>query len=153
MAATDTPMNTYKTFLMVSDDGNEWGKLIDVKSIPDLGSAPPTLDTTTLSDKMHTYINDILDTGGGLEFTANYTPKDYNDLKKIEGVNKHFGIWIGGTETAGVLTPDGSLGKWNFQGSLTVYKSGAEVGAVQDMGLSIAPGTVIEWVPPASLTA
>ena len=64
-----TPINTYMSYLMTSEDGATWTKLIDIKEFPDLGSTPPTLDTTTLSDNMHTYINDIADTGGGLELS------------------------------------------------------------------------------------
>ena len=136
--------NTYMTYLMTSTDGQDWSKLIDIKEFPDLGSAPPTLDTTTLSDAMHTYINDILDTGGGLEFTCNYKLEDYKKVEALVGKNQHYGIWFGGTDAGGTVTPDGSFGKFNFQGELSVWKKGAGVGAVQDMGISIAPSTEIK---------
>ena len=138
--------NTYMTYLMYSTDGTSWKKLIDIKEFPDLGSAPPTLDTTTLSDDMHTYINDILDTGGGLEFNANYTLEDYKKVEEEAGKNQHYGIWFGGKNTAGTVTPDGSFGKFNFEGELSVWKKGAGVGAVQEMGISIAPSTPIKRV-------
>lgn len=138
--------NSYMSFLMNSTDGTTWTKLIDIKEFPDLGSAPPTLDTTTLSNKMHTYINDILDSGGGLECTANYTLEDYKRLLTHVGKTEHYGFWFGGTESGGQVTPTGSFGKFNFQGELSVWKKGAGVGAVQDMGLSIAPSTEIEFV-------
>lgn len=138
--------NTYMTYLMVSDDGSEYTKLIDIKEFPDLGSAPPTLDTTTLSDKMHTYINDIQDTGGGLEFTANYTEDDYDRVEEMAGKEKFFGVWFGGKVQGDAVTPDGSFGKFNFKGELSVWKKGAGVGAVQEMGISIAPSEPVTKV-------
>ena len=138
--------NTYMTYLMHSDDGTTWLKLVDIKEFPDLGSAAPTLDTTTLSDNMHTYIDDIQDTGGGLEFNSNYDKDDYATLKALEGKEEHYGVWFGGKETSGVVTPDGSLGKWQFKGKLNVWPKGGSVGAVRDMGISIAPSTEIKSV-------
>lgn len=138
-------INTYKTFLMVSDDGSTYEKLIDIKDFGDLGSAAPTLDSTTLSDAMHTYINDIGDTGGGIEFTANYTKTGYTAVKAYAGVEKYYAVWFGGTESGGTLTPDGSEGKFSFKGELSCWKKGAGVSAVQDMGISIAPTTAITF--------
>lgn len=50
-------ISTYKIFLMKkAETGNTWEKLIDIKEFPDLGGAPEMLETTTLSDRMQTYI-------------------------------------------------------------------------------------------------
>lgn len=140
-----TPINTYMSYLMTSEDGATWTKLIDIKEFPDLGSTPPTLDTTTLSDNMHTYINDIADTGGGLEFNLNYSKEDYAKLSEISGKEKNYAIWFGGKDEQGTVTPDGSHGKFTFKGILSVWKKGGGVGAVQEMGISIAPSTVIKF--------
>ena len=135
--------NTYMTYLMTSEDGSKWEKLIDIKEFPDLGSAPPTLDTTTLSDYMHTYILDIQDTGGGLEFNCNYKLEDYKRVKQKDGIETNYAIWFGGTGAEGNVTPSGDFGKFKFKGVLSVWKKGGGVGAVQDMGISIAPSSVI----------
>ena len=140
---TEAAHNTYMTYLMNCASGATFSKLIDIKEFPDLGSAPPTLDTTTLSDRMHTYINDILDTGGGLEFTCNYTLEGYQSLQSHVGKNEKYALWFGGTETNGVVTPSGQFGKFEFEGELSCWKKGAGVGAVQEMGISIAPSTEI----------
>lgn len=137
--------NTYKTFLMYSSAGTTYNKLIDIKETPDLGQAPDTLDTTTLSDAMKTYINDIKDTGGALEFTANYDYAEYTTLKAMEGTTYYFSIWFGGEESDGELVPDGSLGKFTFQGELSCWPKAASVSAVREMGISIAPSTEIEF--------
>lgn len=141
---TEAAHNTYMTYLMNCASGATYSKLIDIKDFPDLGSAPPTLDTTTLSDAMHTYINDILDTGGGLKFTANYTLEGFKALQGHVGKNEKYALWFGGTESSGIVTPSGQFGKFEFEGELSVWKKGAGVGAVQEMGISIAPSTEIK---------
>ena len=137
-------ITSYKSYLMVKGTtGDTWEKLVDIKEYPDLGSAPDTLDATTLSDPQKMYENDILDPGS-LEFTANYTLEDYQKLKKIENVEKSFSVWLGADETtAGVRTPNGEWGKFDFKGKLTVWKKGASVSAIQEMGFAIAPTSEI----------
>ena len=68
-------ISTYKIFLMMKKDAS-YEKLIDIKDFPDLGGAPEMLETTTLSDKMQTYIPGIQSLDA-LEFTANYTKDDF----------------------------------------------------------------------------
>ena len=68
-------ISTYKIFLMVSEDGTKYDKLIDIKSFPDLGGAPEMLETTTLSDAAQTYIPGI-QASDALEFESNYTKAD-----------------------------------------------------------------------------
>lgn len=136
--------SSYMTFLMNSTDGTQWNKLVDIKEFPDLGQAPDTLDTTTLSDKMKTYINDILDTGGGLEFNMNYDLSDYKTLQQHAGKEEYWAVWFGGTDSAGTITPTGSAGKFKFKGELSVWVKGAAASAVVEMGASIAPTTPIE---------
>ena len=134
-------ISTYKVFLMKKDT-SAYAKLIDIKKFPDLGGAPEMLDTTTLSDKMETHIPGIqkLD---GLEFTANYTKEDYDTLKALEDTEAEYGVWFGGTESGGVVTPTGSDGKFNFKGKLSVYPVGAGTNEVVEMNITIAPSTAI----------
>ena len=134
-------INTYKTYLMKGSGSSSttWSKLIDIKEFPDLNQATPTLDATTLSDPAHVYIADIKDTGGTLEFTANYDKNDYQTLQALEGTVVKYAVWFGATTAEGVDTPDGSEGKFEFEGELSVWKKGAGVSAVQEMGIGIAP--------------
>lgn len=62
-------ISTYKTFLMKKET-ETWKKVIDIKEFPDLGGAPENLETTTLSDRMQTYIAGIQSLDA-LEFSAN----------------------------------------------------------------------------------
>ena len=52
--------STYMTFLMHKNStGDTWEKLIDITEFPDLGTDPEMLETTTLSDRMQTFIMGI----------------------------------------------------------------------------------------------
>ena len=134
-------ISTYKIFLM-KKTGETWGKLIDIKDFPDLGGSPELLETTTLSDRMQTYIPGIQSLEA-LEFTANYTKADYTSLKALEGEENEYAVWFGGTESGETVTPTGSEGKFKFTGALSVYASGGGVNEVVGMTITIAPSTPI----------
>lgn len=137
-------ISTYKVFLMHKGASESaYTKLIDIKEFPDLGGDPEMLETTTLSDKMQTYIAGIQSLDG-LSFTANYDLTNYKALKALEGKNEKFAVWFGGTESGGVLTPTGSDGKFSFDGQLTAYPTGGGVNEVVDIGITIAPSTPIQ---------
>lgn len=138
-------ISTYKVFLMKKGDtGDTWSKLVDIKEFPDLGGEPEMLETTTLSDKMQTYIAGIQSLDG-LTFTANYDMATFKTLKALEGKNASYAVWFGGTEAAGVVTPTGVNGKFSFDGELSVYPNGGGVNEVVGMTVSIAPSTVINF--------
>lgn len=134
-------ISTYKIFLMQKNK-DAWEKLIDIKEFPDLGGTPEMLETTTLSDKMQTYIPGIQSIDA-LEFTSNYTLADYKKLKALEGQDKEYAIWFGGTEAGDTVTPTGSDGKFKFNGQLSVFPVGGGVNEVVDMTITIAPSTPI----------
>ena len=135
-------ISTYKVFLM-KKTADAYEKLIDIKDFPDLGGAPEMLETTTLSDRMQTYIPGIQSLDA-LAFTANYTKEDFSKLKALEGVENDYAVWFGGTETAGVVTPTGTDGKFEFKGQLSAFPVGGGVNEVVDMTVTIAPSTPIE---------
>ncbi len=137
-------ISTYKVFLMKKGSGQSatYSKLVDIKEFPDLGGSPELLETTTLSDGAQTYIHGI-QSQEALEFTANYTKADYTTLKALDGTECEFAVWFGATVSAGVATPTGSDGKFEFKGYLSVSVSGGGVNEVVDMTISIAPTTVI----------
>jgi len=135
-------ISTYKVFLMKKSTGDAYAKLVDIKDYPDLGGSPEMLETTTLSDKMQTFIEGIQQLDA-LEFTANYNKTDYETLKALEGTQTDFSVWFGATESQGVLTPSGSDGKFSFSGTLSVFVNGGGVNEVVDMTITIAPSTII----------
>ncbi len=133
--------STYKPFLMVKNSATR-EKLDDIKPFPDLGGAPELLETTTLSDSMTTNILGIQSLDA-LEFECNYTKEDYTKLKEMEGTDKEFAVWLGGSEAGGVVTPTGSDGKFEFNGQLSVFVNGGGVNEVVNMTVSIAASTPI----------
>lgn len=136
-------INTYKIFLMKkAETGDTWEKLIDIKEFPDLGGSPEMLETTTLSDRMQTYIPGIQSLDA-LEFATNYTLADYKKLKALEGKEQEFAVWFGGTEAGDTVTPTGSDGKFKFKGQLSAFPVGGGVNEVVDMTVTIAPSTPI----------
>ena len=136
-------ISTYKIFLMKKTSAsNTYEKVIDIKDFPDLGGAPEMLETTTLSDKMQTYIPGIQSLDA-LKFTANYTKADFTTLKALEGKEESYAVWFGGTESGGVLTPTGSDGKFEFKGQLSAFPVGGGANEVVDMTVIIAPSTPI----------
>lgn len=138
-------ISTYKIFLMKKGDtGDTWSKLVDIKEFPDLGGEPEMLETTTLSDKMQTYISGIQSLDG-LTFTANYDMATFKTLKALEGKKASYAVWFGGTEASGNVTPTGDNGKFSFDGELSVYPNGGGVNEVVGMTVSIAPSTVITF--------
>ena len=137
-------ISTYKVFLMHKKSGvaETYEKVIDIKEFPDLGGDPEMLETTTLSDKMQTYIAGI-QSMDALAFTANYTLADYKKLLEYAGKTEGWAVWFGGTEEGSTLTPTGSDGKFKFDGQLTCYPTGGGVNEVVDLNISIAPSTPI----------
>lgn len=134
-------ISTYKVFLMKKGT-SDYEKLVDIKDFPDLGGSPEMLETTTLSDKMQTYIPGIQSLDA-LEFNANYTKDKYTELKALEGQELDLSVWFGGTETANDVTPTGNDGKFNFKGQLSVFVVGGGVNEVVGMTVAIAPSTPI----------
>lgn len=134
--------NTSNTFLMRSTDGTSYAKLVDIKEFPDLLPAPDTLETTTLSDLAKTYIADIMDSGGAMEFPCNYDYETMQTLKGYEGTSAYYAVWFGAT-SAGV--PDGSLGKFSWQGDIFTSVTGAGTSAVREMVVNCYPATEIDF--------
>lgn len=137
-------MNSYGVFLMQEKSGSsgQFEKLVDIKDFPDIGGTPEMLQTTTLSNRGHTYIPGI-DNNDNMEFTVNYTLDDYKKLKALKGKKTKYAIWMGGSESEDTITPTGSEGKWDFEGYLNVTVKGAGVNEVVEMTVSIAPASDI----------
>lgn len=134
-------ISTYKTFLMTKET-NTWKKVIDIKEFPDLGGTPEMIEITTLSDKVQRNIPGVQSLDA-LEFTANYILTDYKALKALEGTEKEFAVWFGGTESGDTVTPNGSDGKFKFKGQLSVYTNGGGTNEVVEMTISIAASSAI----------
>ena len=134
-------ISTFKSFLMhkVSD---KWEKLIDIVSYPDQGSAPDMLEATSLSDPATVNIPGI-ESQDALEYECNYDLEKYSEIQGMKGVDKEFALWLGGTETGGVVTPTGSDGKFKCTGQIYAYLNGGGVNEVRKMTVGIVPSSKI----------
>ena len=146
-------ISTYNTFLMVKgDSGNTYTKVVDIKEFPDLGGDPETLETTTMTDAMQTFIMG-LQGNEAMEFTANYTPSDYQTVEALSGLQKEYSVWFGKDDNINksdaVATNGGDMGKFNFSGQLSVRVNGASVNEVVEMTISIIPNSSITFVAPS----
>lgn len=133
--------SSYKTFLMYKK-GDVYEKLVDIKDYPDLGGSPEMLETTTLSDPIQTNIMGI-QTLDGLEFNINYTLEVYEKITDMKDAEHDFSVWFGGTESAGVVTPTGDEGKFNFKGYIGIRVTGKGVNEVREAVITIAASTPI----------
>ena len=64
---------------------------------------------------------------------------------KYLGKKGSYAVWFGGTENSGTVTPDGSNGKFAFDGELSVYPVGGGVNEVVGMNITIAPSSPITF--------
>ncbi len=128
-------LSTQGIYLMKgSKNENEltYSKLVDIKTFPDMGAAPQTVDVTTLSDTMQKFIKG-LDTAAAMEFTANYDTDDYTTLTALED-ESDFALFFG---------EDGVNGKFAWKGVLSVWIVGNGVNGVVEMKISILPTTAV----------
>lgn len=85
--------NSAGIFLGYGTDPTSLTLLPDIKSIPDIGGEPETLETTTLKNKKYTsYIAGLQDLGGSLGFEANLTPELMKATKDIIGKSQKWYI-------------------------------------------------------------
>lgn len=135
-----TTENTYLIYNSATSGSTaSWKKVVDVKEIPDLGSAPSTVEVTTLSDHQKVYLPGLVDTGN-FEFSANYDKDDFEALKKLEGTEYTYGVQLGKSGGDGVYT---------FKGSLTTWIKGGGT----ESSLDIAVNITVASEPTADSTA
>lgn len=144
--STYKAQSTYRTKLSVYDGSSKYEKLIDIKDFPDLGGEPEMLETTTLSDRMQTYILGIQSLDA-LTFTANYNHADYKKVKSYAN-GQFFDFCIT------LYADDNEMGedsgeKFYWTGQLSVYVNGGGVNEVVEMTISISPSTEIEDKEPS----
>lgn len=140
---SEVAISTYQTYLMVkTTTAGSYEKVVDIKDYPDMIGSPNMLDATTLSHSQEIQIAGIKRVGDGFQFTANYTLANYTRVKKLEGHQYDYALWLGGT-TAGV--PDGHNGKFAWTGDVMAGFPGKGVDEVQDMTITASPSTDVVW--------
>lgn len=123
----------------------DYTEVPEVTEIPSFDDDTPTLDATPLSAKNRIYIDDIPDTGGIVEFTANFSQIQltfWNTTVKqaydtAEAAEK--GMWF-------CVTIPGFTDAFYMQGKpIPIRLPGATVGSVFQCTLKIVPTGDMDW--------
>ena len=137
-------ISSYNVVLKTSDTAaGSYTKLVDIKDFPGLGSAPDTIEVTTLSDKMKRYVQGLQDTGS-FEFTYNYTKADFTKVKALDDNAKHFFELDFGNDGAG------GEGSFYFSGQVSTYISGAGTGAAVEAKIIVTCDSEVKTDKPSS---
>ena len=135
-------ISTYQTYLMYrTTSAASYSKLVDITSVPDLIGTPEKIDITSLSDSQRVYIPGIQDRDD-MTFNCNYTAENYTAVHDCEGHVYEYAVWFGGSGT----TPDGSKGKFEWEGDIRAGVSGGGVNEAVVMTVTCTPSTPVEWI-------
>ena len=112
-------------------------KLCVIKSYPDLGAAPDTIETPDLEDTSQTFVKGV-QSQDNMEFTANYTPEAYAAvLATVSDTEGTYQLEMGDS---------GAQGKFTWTGTHSVHISGGDVNAVREMVITVIPSSAITQV-------
>lgn len=137
-------ISSYNVVLKTSGTAaGDYTELVAVKDFPDLGSAPDTIEVTTLRDKMKRYIQGLQDTGS-FEFTYNYTKEDFTKVKALDDNARHFFELDFGNDGAG------GEGSFYFSGQVSTHVSGAGTGAVVEAKIIVTCDSEVKTEKPSA---
>jgi hypothetical protein len=136
MAGAAKAYSTINTVLKAGASTDALTKLCKIKSYPDLGGAPDTLETTDLEDEQQTFVPGVQSLDQ-MEFTANYTPEDYATVAASAHTEQNYQLEMG---------DNGSQGKFAWTGQHAVYVNGGDVNAVREMTIVVTPSSKITKV-------
>lgn len=112
-------------------------KLCAIKSYPDLGAAPDTIETTDLEDDSQTFVKGV-QSQDNMEFTCNYTPEAYTAV--VATVSDEEGTY------QLEMGDDGAQGKFTWTGTHSVHITGGDVNAVREMVITVIPSSKVTKV-------
>lgn len=132
------PAKAYSTIntVLKAGSGTTLAQLCKIKSYPDLGGAPDTLETTDLEDTMQTFVPGVQSLDQ-MEFTANYTPEAYATVVASINTEQNYQLEMG---------EDGAQGIFKWSGQHNVYVNGGDVNAVREMTIVVTPSSAITKV-------
>ena len=122
--------STIGTILKFGTDTNSMQQLCKIKSYPDLGGTPDTIETTDLEDDVQTSEMGV-QAVDALDFVANFTPEAYDSVMASAGKEGNYELEF----------KDACSFKWT--GQHTCYVSGGEVNAVREMHVVVVPSSKI----------
>jgi len=117
-----------------TSSGSTFTDLTNLQDFPDLGGSRDTVETTTLDDAAHVYIDGLENYGDSLEFTFLYDKTQFSALQALSG-NIDWKVTLPGTGAA----------TCTFKGSCSVRLNGAGVNAALTYTLAITPSSAAVW--------
>lgn len=151
-----TVKSTYGTYLKVKASGDSDYKILcPIQDFPDLGGEPEMLQTTTLGDKAHTYIEgiqsmDALTFNTNLYFGAETEEGSFLYIKKTyDNTSASFDFCVDFVQDPDA-TKVTTLLRASWTGQLSIWVTGGGVDEVVACTISIAPSTVINYEKPAA---
>ena len=135
-------ITTQSMHLIYSADGSSYDKIsagtpakdLCIKDFPDLTNGDPDqVETTTLCDTAHQYIDGLENLPEELEFTANFD-NDLYDAVASKSAEAYWGIQLG--------TTTGNP-RWTFKATARVELVGGGVGDVLEMRIVLRPKSTI----------
>ncbi len=115
-----------------------------IKDFPDIDphGEPDQVETTTLCDEFHEYIDGLKNYGDALEFTANYDESIFTTLNAYGSTQKEVEILLCNASN----DTTGANGKFSITNAeISVRLSGAGVGDVLEMVIIVRPKSQITF--------
>lgn len=126
--------STINTVLKVGATAAAIAQISKIKSYPQLGGEPESLETTDLEDVMQTFVLGVQQTGGTMQFTYNHDTTAFAAYKALEGTEQVFELSFGAS---------GVDGKYSWKGYCSTYVNEGSVNGIREMTLSVVPTTEI----------
>lgn len=121
--------------LAVKLSGSTFTNLTNLQEIPSLGSADKdSIETTTLADSAHTYVDGLENYGDSVDFKFLYEKAQFDTLYGISGA-KEWKVTLPGTSAA----------VCSFSGTSGVSLDGVGTNAALTYTLKIRPTTALTW--------
>lgn len=121
-----------------TSQAGSYTQLCKIKSYPDLGGAPETIETTDLEDTFQTFVEGV-QSMDAMEFTCNYNPTDYAAV--VNAIPSSGDIWY-----QLEFGSAGAEGKFQWSGTHSVRVTGGDVNAVREFVITVVPSSAITKV-------
>ena len=117
-----------------TSSGSTFTNLTNLQEFPDLGGSRDTVETTTLDDAAHVYIDGLENYGDSLEFIFLYEKTQFEALQALSG-NISWKVTLPGTSAA----------TCSFNGSCSVRLNGTGTNDALKYTLAITPSSAAVW--------
>lgn len=120
-----------------------------IKSFPDIDphGNPDQVETTTLCDEFHKYMDGLKNYADDLEFTANYDETEFDTLNAIGTTKKAVSILLTDGTQADTVGANGHFDM--LEAEIAVRLNGGGVGDVMEMTIVVKPRSAITFTKTA----